>query len=124
MGAIERSERRRAFERAILAEQADVLAELGVKRRNLGQIRMKCITQRGRVDDRIQMPHGTPGTIESVQCLGERHDDVFPRRGPGVHRNRFNGRAHVGQQLIDSRRDVRRFNRVEARQAGKFEQRI
>ena len=117
-------ERRRRLERAILAEQPRVLTKICIKRRDLRQIGVKRIAQRRRVDDGIQVTDGAPGTLETIEAIDKWCHDVVPRRWTRIGGNRFDRGACVRQQLIDGRRHICRFDGVETRQAGKFEQRV
>ena len=114
----------RRLQRAILAEQSLVLAEVCVKRGDLRQIRMKCVAERRRIDHGVQVPDGAPHAVEAVQAFGERRDHARPSCRMTVGRDRFDRCARLREPLVDRRRHVRRQDGVEARQAGEFEQRV
>jgi hypothetical protein len=121
---IELGERGRCLERAILAEQPRILTKICIKRRDLRQIGVKRVAERGGVDDGIEVADSAPGTVEAIEAIDKRRHDVVPRRRMRISGNGFDRAARVPQQLIDGRRHMSRFDGVETRQTGKFEQRV
>jgi len=77
---VERRERRRGRERAVLRVQALVLPELGVERRHLRQVRVVRVAQLGRVGDRVHVAQRAPGAMQAVERVGDGLGDAVPRR--------------------------------------------
>jgi hypothetical protein len=114
----------RCGKRLVTAEQPLVLAEFGMKRRDLRQIRVVRFAQRGRVDHGIEVIHLSPRAIEAILNVGKRLDEALPGRRRGASGDALDRRPRLGEEEIDSRTDVLGRYLSEARQACEVEQRI
>ena len=60
--------------------------------------------------------------MQAIETIDQWDDDGIPCRRRGVVFDNGDCRARAVEQRIDGGRDVRGRHRIEARQAGKFEQ--
>ena len=106
----------------VLGEELQVLAEFGVEAAHLWQHLVVRLAPVGNVIDRMQVADDAPGARQALDAVGERFGEVVPGGGLRIVGQAFDQRPAVGEQLGDSRLDVRRNDGVEAGQAGEIEQ--
>jgi hypothetical protein len=82
---------------------------------------VKCVAQRCRVDDRVQVPYGAPSTVEAIQTLASGVTTLSQVGGPKSAATASIVARTFFQTIRRQRRDVHRLDRIEARQAGKLE---
>ncbi len=122
---VERRVGGRGGQRAIAIEQAQVEPEVGVERRDLGEVAVVGVAQLGGADDGVEVAH-RPTTRGRDDRARRRCGSTTLSHDGGlrVGDHALDGRARVGEQGVDGGRDVFGANRVEARKRGKIEQRI
>ena len=119
----QKSESRCGFQRFVLAEQREVLAQVSPVFADLRQVVVVGVAQFRAVDDGVQMAHRAPGARQLFVRVFERRDEVVPgvARAGGDLRN---SRAARRDEMIHRRGDVFGANVGEARQGGKIQQRV
>ncbi len=112
-------------ERAVAREQTLVLPEIGIERGHLGQVDVVRVAQRGRVDHGVEMRDLPPGATEAVERVGERLDEVVPRRRRG-QASRRDRRWRAPRAISASTAGLTCSGAIsaKARQAREVEQRI
>ena len=119
----QKSESRCGFQRFVLAEQREVLAQVSPVFADLRQVVVVGVAQFRAVDDGVQMAHRAPGARQLFIRVFERRDEIVPGVA-AVGSDLCDGRAARRDELIHRRCDVSGVDFGEARQARKIQQRV
>ena len=116
--------RRAIAQLPIARKQFEVLPELGVIARHLGQQGVVRLAPGRRVHHAMQVPDHTPATAEALARIDHRRNEIIPvgRRGIGFEPG--DKRTIVGKQSLNGRGDMFWQHRVKSRQTMGFEQGI
>ena len=105
-------------------EQPLVLAEFGVKLGHLWQVRVIDFAQFGTVHHRVQVPDLSPCAVEFLGCVLQGCRKILPVRLRARSGELLDHGAAGRQHFVDRGCHIRGLEGVEARQAGKVEQRV
>jgi hypothetical protein len=108
----------------VLLEQREVLPDLGIEARDLGQHRVVGLAPLGHVEHAVQVADHAPGAAEALAGLFHRCDEAVPARGRGVGGEAFDERTILVDEAADRGLDVLGPDVGEARHAGEVEQGI
>jgi hypothetical protein len=111
-------------QRAVLLEQREVLADLGVEAGDLGQHVVVGLAPIRHVEHAVQVADHAPGAAEALAGLGQRSDEALPARRLGISQPLLDQLAVFVDQCANGGFDVLRTDGVETGQSGEVEQRI
>jgi hypothetical protein len=101
-----------------------VLAELGVEARHLGQHLVVGLAPGRDIVDRMQVADDAPGAAEGLQAGGQRAGEIRPGGGCCIVGQAGDQVAAGGQQRFDGRFDVLGLDEIETGKIGEIEQGI
>ena len=108
----------------VTRKEAQVLAQVGPKLGDFGQVLVVGIAQGLVVVHRVQMPNDAPSAPQALCGFLERQHKAVPCGRGAVGCDALNRGARIGDELCDGRANVVGFDRVKARQVGEVEERI
>ena len=111
-------------QRLVLLEQLQVLPELGVEARHLGQHFVVGLAPGRHIVDRMQVADNAPGAAEGLQAGGQRAGEIRPGGGCRIVGEAGDQVAAGGQQGFDGRFDVLGLDEIETGKIGEIEEGI